>query len=59
LETEEKYIALPFLDILVTGRLDGTLGQTVYRKPTHMDVYLHTIYKHHPAQKQAVQTALV
>ena len=32
---------LPFLDILISKKADGTLGHQVYRKPTHRDRYLH------------------
>lgn len=42
--------ALSFLDVLVTRRLDGTLGHTVYRKPTHAELYLHATSEHHPAR---------
>ncbi|XP_046382357.1 uncharacterized protein LOC124153305 [Ischnura elegans] len=37
----EENRRLPFLDILVHRRLDGTLGHSVYRKATHTDLYLH------------------
>lgn len=31
---------LPFLDVLVYHKADGTLGCHAYRKPTHTDLYL-------------------
>jgi hypothetical protein len=42
--------ALPFLDILVTRRLDGILGHTVCRKPAHAELYLHAKSEHDPAR---------
>ena len=32
--------SMPFLDILITPREDGSLSTTIYRKPTHTDLYL-------------------
>lgn len=37
---------------------DGTLGHTVYRKPTHTDRYLHATSHHHPRHLDAVVTSL-
>ena len=31
---------MPFLDIMITPEQDGSLSTTVYRKPTHTDLYL-------------------
>jgi hypothetical protein len=55
----EQDRTLPFLDVLVSRRVDGTLGHTVYRKSTHTDLYLHAKSEHHPAQKRAVLTTLI
>ena len=32
--------SIPFLNILVTPKLDGTFSTKVYRKPTYTDQYL-------------------
>jgi len=54
----EKNQSLSFLDVLVSRRPDGSLGHTVYRKPTHTDLYLHAKSAHHPAQKKGVLHSL-
>jgi hypothetical protein len=55
----KKDDSLPFLDVLVTKEQNGTLGRTVYRKPIHMDLYLHAESHHHPSQKHAVLASLI
>ncbi|XP_076658288.1 uncharacterized protein LOC143362208 [Halictus rubicundus] len=47
IENEDK--SLPFLDVLVTRKIDGSLGHRVYRKPTHTNRYMHASSHHHPA----------
>ena len=42
----EKDGTLPVLDTLLWRNDDGSLGVTVYRKPTHMDQYLN-FHSHH------------
>jgi hypothetical protein len=55
----EQNKTLPFLDILVSRRLDASHGHSVYRKSTHTDLYHHTKSEHHLAQKQTVLTTQV
>jgi hypothetical protein len=38
---------IPFLDVLISIKEDGTLGHQVYRKKTHIDSYLHANSYHH------------
>ncbi|XP_018569462.1 uncharacterized protein LOC108909566 [Anoplophora glabripennis] len=54
----EKNAALPFLDVLVERKPDGTLGYLVYRKPTHTNRYLNAESHHHPVQKQGIINTL-
>ena len=35
--------SLTFLDVMVTKKPDGSVGHTMYRKPTHMDIYFQAI----------------
>jgi DNA-binding transcriptional MerR regulator len=53
MEVEQNW-SLPFLEVLVSRRPDGSLGHTVYRKPIHTDLYLHAKSTHNPAQKKWV-----
>lgn len=55
----EEDAKLPFLDVLVERRSDGSLGHSVYRKPTHTDLYLHASSCHHPAQLNGMLSTLV
>jgi hypothetical protein len=50
---------LPFLDIDIYRKIDGSLGHKVYRKPTHTNLYLHQRSHHHPANKHSVLSSLV
>ncbi|XP_018353098.1 PREDICTED: uncharacterized protein LOC108754932 [Trachymyrmex septentrionalis] len=49
---------LPFLDVLVSKKADGTLDHQMYRKPIHTDRYLHAESHHHPSQKQSAINSL-
>lgn len=55
----EKDGCLPFLDILICRKADGSLAHKVYRKPTHTDLYLNASSHHHPAQKRGILKTLV
>jgi hypothetical protein len=50
---------LPFLDIDICRKVDGSLGHKVYRKPTHTNLYLHQKSHHNPANKHSVLSSLV
>jgi len=55
---EEDNGSIPFLDVLVTRKVDGTLGHKVFRKKTHTESYLHADSHHHPSQKIGVLNTL-
>ncbi|KAL1138341.1 hypothetical protein AAG570_008405 [Ranatra chinensis] len=55
----EKEGTLPFLDVLVTQKENGTLGHCVSRKPTRTHRYLNAASYHYPAQKMGVVNSLV
>ena len=46
--------SMPFLDVLITPREDGSLDTTVYRKPTHKDLYLQWDSNHTSTSKYGV-----
>ena len=46
--------SMPFLDILITPKEDGSLSTTVYRKPTHTDLYLQWDSNHTIISKYSV-----
>jgi len=50
---------LPFLDIDIYRKTDGSLGHKVYRKPTHTNIYLHQKSHRHAANKHSVLSSLV
>ena len=55
LESEDR---LPFLDVLLSRKPDGSLGRQVFCKTTHTDLYLHSTSHHHPHQKAGVLRTL-
>jgi hypothetical protein len=55
----EKDGTLPFLDILIYRKEDGSLGHRVYRKPTHTNLYLNGRSHHHPSQRRGVISTLL
>ena len=58
MEMEENN-QIPFLDVLVRRKEDGTLGYQVYRKPTLTNRYLHATSHHHLSQKNSVISSLI
>ena len=50
--------SIPFLDCLVTPQAEGSIMTTVYRKPTHTDMYLHWDSYHHLDAKYSVINTL-
>jgi len=56
---QEEEGHLPFLDIDIYGKTDGSLGHRVYQKPTHTNLYLHKNSHHHPANKPSVLASLI
>ena len=57
MEMEENMI-IPFLDILIIRKEDGSLGHKVFRKSTHTESHLDVDSHHHPTQKFGVLNIL-
>ena len=53
-ENQREDGAMPFLDILVSPGRDGSLSTSVYRKPTHTDLYLQWESHHTLSSKYSV-----
>ncbi|XP_071788394.1 uncharacterized protein [Asterias amurensis] len=58
METETSD-SLPFLDVLISKKTDGSLAHSVYRKPTHTDRYLNARSFHPPSVKASVNRTLL
>ncbi|RVE50998.1 hypothetical protein evm_004407 [Chilo suppressalis] len=54
----EEDRSLVFLDVKIRVRNDGSLGHSIYRKPTHTDRYLNASSHHHPKHLNSVVTSL-
>ena len=50
--------SLPYLDVHVTKKQDGSLAHQVYRKKIHIEQYLHVELHHHPTKKLPVLNTL-
>ena len=53
-EDQREDGSMSFLDILITPEEDGSLSTTVYRKPTHIDLYLQWDSHHTLTSKYSV-----
>jgi hypothetical protein len=58
METESEG-HIPFRDLHIYRRPDGSLGHKMYRKPTHTNLYLNAKSHHHPSNKQAALSILL
>ena len=57
MELETKN-SLPFLDVLISKREDGSIAHQVFRKKTHTERYLHAKLHHFPPQKFGIIATL-
>ena len=53
-----KFPSIPFLDTIVMPQPDNSLLTSVYRKPTHTDLYLHWNSPYHLSAKLSVINTL-
>ena len=53
-EDQKEDGSIPFLDVLIIPEENGKLNTTVYRKPTHTDMYLHWDSHHNIPSKYSV-----
>jgi len=51
--------SLPFLEVLISQKIDGSLTHQVYHKNTHTDQYIHAHYHHNSSQKSVVLKTLI
>jgi hypothetical protein len=58
METESEG-HMPFLDLAIYRRPDGTLRHKVYCKPTYANLYLNAKSHHYPSIKRAVLSTLI
>lgn len=58
MEMEENK-SIPFLDVIIAKKEDGTLRHQVFRNKNYKESYLHADSYDHPAQKFGVHNALV
>ena len=54
MEESKANYSIPFLDTIITSQTDGTFTTGVYRKPTHIDLYLPWDSHHNLAAKCSV-----
>ena len=59
LDIQKEDKSIPFLDVMLVIKEDGSLGHKVYRKPTHTDRYLHYNSFHHPNIKNSLCKTLI
>jgi hypothetical protein len=51
--------SLPFLDVLIARKPDGSIAHWVYIEKTHIEQYLYANFHHHPSQRYEVLNTLI